>query len=590
MKIHMVKEGDTLYELSKKYAVPLQTLIDANPQITNPDVLMVGDKVKIPSSAVPVGNDENVIYKHVVKQGDTLWKLSKAWGVSLKSLIDANSQLKSPNALLAGEVVNIPGGGQEPEQSSEQAPQQASETAPESQTGTGTGGTVGSGKKNTAPKTPTEPVPVPVEPAPVEPIAETPAPAQPVPEQPAVPIPVAPAPEPPKNEIHYEFEFSELIMQQPTHFEYVNTIPQYTPAPPVQEKPCGCSDTKPAENSYMMPYQHMAPQAASYYDFPNMPMTNESPAYTSPANTAPNLGPINYMPSNISPADYAPNLAPVYYAPVNIAPAYAAPNAAPNLSPFQYMPNAVPSNLGPYSPFNNSAPNLSPSQISPMNAENNSMLPQLESYSGGYPGITNDPYNPYTGSMPNMVSPEMYAPNSNSFMPQPCGCGEGMPAGYPAQTFPAYAPEGNQGGWNIPSQLNYEAAPGTYQAPYWNMQQPQYPAGYPYGFNTQGFMPDAYSSYGNPYGFMVPGAPIGGTGVREENEYTSAEFAGAGSEEQSLNAQFQANRADTEKVKVSTQPAEKRTAKKQSRTPEKNAKARSTSNKAKSRRNPWIGN
>ncbi|OKP83877.1 hypothetical protein A3844_21080 [Paenibacillus helianthi] len=108
MKIHIVKSGDTLYALSQKYGVPLQKIIEANPQISNPDVLAVGDKVKIPTTAVQVPENNEVYYKHNVKQGDTLWKLSKAWGISLKDMIDANTQLKNPNALLVGEVVNIP--------------------------------------------------------------------------------------------------------------------------------------------------------------------------------------------------------------------------------------------------------------------------------------------------------------------------------------------------------------------------------------------------------------------------------------------------------------------------------------------------
>ncbi|MBW4084698.1 LysM peptidoglycan-binding domain-containing protein [Paenibacillus sp. S150] len=108
MKIHIVKSGDTLYALSQKYGVPLQKIIEANPQITNPDVLAIGDKVKIPSAAVPVPENNEVYYKHTVKQGDTLWKLSKAWGITLKDMIDANPQLKNPNALLVGEIVNIP--------------------------------------------------------------------------------------------------------------------------------------------------------------------------------------------------------------------------------------------------------------------------------------------------------------------------------------------------------------------------------------------------------------------------------------------------------------------------------------------------
>lgn len=107
MKIHIVKEGDTLYALSQKYGVTLKSVVDANPQIVNPDQLKVGEKVKIPAAASQVP-DSDLYYKHTVKQGDTLWKLSKAWGIPLKNMIDANPQLKNPNALLVGEVVNIP--------------------------------------------------------------------------------------------------------------------------------------------------------------------------------------------------------------------------------------------------------------------------------------------------------------------------------------------------------------------------------------------------------------------------------------------------------------------------------------------------
>lgn len=112
MKIHIVKKGDTLFDLSKKYQVPLQKLIEANPKIVNPDQLNLGDKVKIPSSAVPVDGEGANVYKHTVKQGDSLWKLAKAWGLPLQSLIQANPQLSDPNVLKVGEVVNIPTQGQ----------------------------------------------------------------------------------------------------------------------------------------------------------------------------------------------------------------------------------------------------------------------------------------------------------------------------------------------------------------------------------------------------------------------------------------------------------------------------------------------
>lgn len=109
MRIHIVKKGDTLYQLSKKYHVNLDKLIEMNPQIADPNKLDIGMKVKIPSSgAMPEPPAESIAHKHVVKQGDTLWKLSKQWGIPLQTMIDANPQLKNPSILMTGQVINIP--------------------------------------------------------------------------------------------------------------------------------------------------------------------------------------------------------------------------------------------------------------------------------------------------------------------------------------------------------------------------------------------------------------------------------------------------------------------------------------------------
>lgn len=102
------QKGDTLYLLAQKYNVTLEKVIAANPQLADPNQLSIGEKIKIPTDPVTMETQPSTVYQHKVKQGDSLWKLSKAWNVPLKLIIDANSQLKNPNALLVGETVNIP--------------------------------------------------------------------------------------------------------------------------------------------------------------------------------------------------------------------------------------------------------------------------------------------------------------------------------------------------------------------------------------------------------------------------------------------------------------------------------------------------
>lgn len=61
MKIHIVQKGDSLWKISKKYGVDFQELKKLNSQLSNPDLIMPGMKIKIPSSGVPVKTDHHKV-------------------------------------------------------------------------------------------------------------------------------------------------------------------------------------------------------------------------------------------------------------------------------------------------------------------------------------------------------------------------------------------------------------------------------------------------------------------------------------------------------------------------------------------------
>ncbi|WP_211231492.1 LysM peptidoglycan-binding domain-containing protein, partial [Paenibacillus harenae] len=250
MKIHIVKKGDTLYSISQKYNVSLEEILRLNPGITNPDAIDVGMKLKIPSSHTGGhGGGMDIMHQHVVKQGDTLWKLSKAWGVPLADMIKANPQLKNPNVLLTGEIVNIPKAGSAmPDMPSAPNAQSAGGAHPlhPSSIMQGVQGLVG--KLSTAPilgKTPTGPIAgkaptAPVTPVPLAAPAPAPAPAPVVQEKkPTAPIvkPVQPAAipapkpvniQPPKKALPIEKPVEKKL--KPIHSEYkpnVDLFKQY---------------------------------------------------------------------------------------------------------------------------------------------------------------------------------------------------------------------------------------------------------------------------------------------------------------------------------------------------------------------------
>ncbi|WP_211746297.1 LysM peptidoglycan-binding domain-containing protein [Paenibacillus sp. Marseille-Q4541] len=225
MRIHIVKEGDTLYFLSKKYNVSLEKIISANPEIANPNQLSIGMKVKIPS--VPVTNlpGESILHQHKVVQGDSLWKLSKAWGVSLHDMIAANPQLKNPNALMVGETVYIPSGSTGTHHGSTGAEQMGNE---ENLAETTPSGQEHTGKKNTAPM-PNYPQ-----------LPELPE----MPEMPVMPKAEMTKPKPPK---------AEMTKPKPTPPKAEVTKPKPKPEPPKEEV------KKPVEPAPMPEVKPIAP-------------------------------------------------------------------------------------------------------------------------------------------------------------------------------------------------------------------------------------------------------------------------------------------------------------------------------------------
>lgn len=68
MKIHIVQKGDTLWEIAKKYGVDFEQLKQLNSQLSSPDMIMPGMKIKIPSSSKPVKKETKKVVKETKKE------------------------------------------------------------------------------------------------------------------------------------------------------------------------------------------------------------------------------------------------------------------------------------------------------------------------------------------------------------------------------------------------------------------------------------------------------------------------------------------------------------------------------------------
>jgi len=97
-QIYTVRAGDTLFAIGQRFGVSVNALLRANPQITNPDVLRIGQQICIPG-VQPPGCPGGFLY--TIRAGDTFFSLAQRFGVTVNELIAANPGV-DPNRLMIG--------------------------------------------------------------------------------------------------------------------------------------------------------------------------------------------------------------------------------------------------------------------------------------------------------------------------------------------------------------------------------------------------------------------------------------------------------------------------------------------------------
>ncbi|QIA26606.1 LysM peptidoglycan-binding domain-containing protein [Thermaerobacter sp. PB12/4term] len=105
-RLVVVQPGDSLFTIGQRNGVPVEAMIAANPQLADPNQIQPGQVVCVPRA--PVGCT-GILY--VVQPGDTLFQVAQRFGVELQDLVAANPQITNPDRIWPGEVVCVPAGG-----------------------------------------------------------------------------------------------------------------------------------------------------------------------------------------------------------------------------------------------------------------------------------------------------------------------------------------------------------------------------------------------------------------------------------------------------------------------------------------------
>lgn len=97
--IYIVKSGDSLWGIAKKYGISVSDLKNLN-DLTN-NTLRIGQVLKIPQIT-----DNIQAIEYTVKSGDTLYKIANNYNLSISELMKINNL--SSNLLSVGQILKIP--------------------------------------------------------------------------------------------------------------------------------------------------------------------------------------------------------------------------------------------------------------------------------------------------------------------------------------------------------------------------------------------------------------------------------------------------------------------------------------------------
>jgi peptidoglycan DL-endopeptidase LytE len=120
---YVVKAGDTLSEIAKQFNTTVAALLKMNPEISNPNFVKVGQTIRLSGAVAdpvkPIVKESSANGDYIVKKGDTLSGIAKMFHTTVSSLLALNPEIKNPNLIRVGQSIKI-AGEKAPSQSSNQ--------------------------------------------------------------------------------------------------------------------------------------------------------------------------------------------------------------------------------------------------------------------------------------------------------------------------------------------------------------------------------------------------------------------------------------------------------------------------------------
>ena len=102
---YIVKPGDTLSQIAMKYGTTVSEIARLN-GIRNVNLIYPGQVLEIMTNSNNTQANPSEIIMYTIQRGDTLWGISRRYGVSIQNLINWNN-IKKPNLIYTGNTLKI---------------------------------------------------------------------------------------------------------------------------------------------------------------------------------------------------------------------------------------------------------------------------------------------------------------------------------------------------------------------------------------------------------------------------------------------------------------------------------------------------
>ena len=111
---YIIRYGDTLYNIAWRHNTTVAAILAVNPQITNPNWIYAGQTLTLPpgigGQPAPVQTVQPVPGVYIVQPGDGLTGIARRYGITVESILALNPQITNPHLIFVGDRITLPGG------------------------------------------------------------------------------------------------------------------------------------------------------------------------------------------------------------------------------------------------------------------------------------------------------------------------------------------------------------------------------------------------------------------------------------------------------------------------------------------------